>query len=126
MVADTVATAIKIGAPASYDRAVLAIRETDGTVLAVTDQEILEAKAVIDAAGVGCEPASAASVAGVKRLREGGMISPDARVVAVLTGHLLKDPGIVERMHSGPGMIARPNHPIPVAASVAAIRAALN
>ena len=88
----TVATAIKIGNPASYKRAVRAIRETEGVVAAVRDEEILEAKAVIDAAGVGCEPASAASVAGVRRLVKEGMIKPSQRVVAVLTGHLLKDP----------------------------------
>src|SRR5205807_8074903 len=84
---DTVATAIKIGAPASWDRAVRAIRETDGVVAAVTDDEIMEAKAVIDAAGIGCEPASAASVAGVRQLRQSGMIGAADRVVAVLTGH---------------------------------------
>ncbi|MFI5229918.1 MAG: threonine synthase, partial [Gemmatimonadales bacterium] len=92
---ETVATAIKIGAPASWNRAVRAIRETNGVVTAVSDAEILEAKAVIDAAGVGCEPASAASVAGVKALRDAGVIARDARVVALLTGHLLKDPGAV-------------------------------
>ena len=123
--ADTIATAIRIGAPASYARGVRAIRDTNGTVIAVSDREILEAKAAIDAAGVGCEPASAASVAGVRQLRRNGTISPDARVVAVLTGHLLKDPGIVERMHSTPGMIERPNAPVPVAATLAAIRAAI-
>ena len=58
---ETVATAIRIGDPASHDRAVRAIRETDGVVLAVSDAEILEAKAAVDASGVGCEPASAAS-----------------------------------------------------------------
>jgi threonine synthase len=62
---DTIATAIRIGAPASWDRAVRTINETNGVVTSVSDAEILEAKAVIDAAGVGCEPASAASVAGV-------------------------------------------------------------
>jgi threonine synthase len=89
--AETVATAIRIGDPASYDRAVRAIRETDGVVAAVPDDELLEAKAVIDAAGVGCEPASAASVAGVRRMVAEGVIGRGARVVAVLTGHLLKD-----------------------------------
>ena len=123
--ADTIATAIRIGAPASYDRAVRAIRDTDGTVVSVSDAEILEAKAAIDSAGVGCEPASAASLAGVRKLRSDGVISPDARVVAVLTGHLLKDPGVVERMHSDAGLIARPNLPIPVAANLSAIRDAL-
>jgi threonine synthase len=90
--AETAATAIRIGDPASWDRAVDAIRFTDGQVVAVTDAEIFAAKRVIDASGVGCEPASAASVAGVKLLTERGVVARDARVVAVLTGHLLKDP----------------------------------
>ena len=123
--AATIATAIRIGAPASYDRGVRAIRDTNGVVLSVSDKEILEAKASIDGAGVGCEPASAASVAGARRLRHEGLISPDARVVAVLTGHLLKDPGVVERMHADPGLIAKPNRPVSVAAGFDAVRAAL-
>jgi len=90
--AETVATAIRIGDPASYDRAVTAIRETDGVVAEVTDGDILEAKAVVDRAGVGCEPASAASVAGARRLVAEGVIGRRQRVVAILTGHLLKDP----------------------------------
>lgn len=93
--ADTVATAIRIGDPASFDRAVNAIRFTNGVVLAVSDEEILDAKAVIDQAGVGCEPASAASVAGVKRLVAQGVIGAEDSVVAVLTGHVLKDPEIL-------------------------------
>ena len=97
--AETIATAIRIGAPASYDRAVRAIRETDGVVLAVTDAEILEAKAVIDASGIGCEPASAASVAGVRALVRSGTIAPGARVVALLTGHMLKDPEVMLSYH---------------------------
>jgi threonine synthase len=97
--AETVATAINIGDPASYDRAVRAIRDTDGLVTSVSDDEILETKAVIDAAGVGCEPASAASVAGVKQLVARGIIAPADHVVAVLTGHVLKDPGILARYH---------------------------
>ena len=92
--AETIATAIRIGDPASWDRAVDAIRFTDGVVAAVSDDEILAAKQVIDASGVGCEPASAASVAGVRALAARGIIAPDARVVAVLTGHVLKDPEI--------------------------------
>jgi threonine synthase len=123
--AETVATAIRIGAPASYDRGVRSIRDTNGVVLSVSDAEILEAKAAIDAAGVGCEPASAASVAGARRLRREGLIASDAKVVSVLTGHLLKDPGIVERMHSDAGLIATPNRPVAVEASMVAIRAAL-
>jgi threonine synthase len=97
--AETVATAIKIGDPASYDRAVTAIRETDGVVLSVSDAELLEAKAAIDASGVGCEPASAASLAGLRRLVREGTIAPRARVVAILTGHILKDPGLLLRYH---------------------------
>ena len=96
---DTIATAIRIGAPASWNRAVRAIRETDGVVTDVSDEEILEAKAVIDAAGIGCEPASAASVAGVAKLKRAGVIAATERVVAVLTGHLLKDPGAVVAYH---------------------------
>ncbi len=92
VVADTVATAIRIGNPASFDRAVRAIRATNGLVTTVTDQEILEAKAVVDRSGVGCEAASAAGVAGVKRLRHDAIIGEDDSVVAVLTGHLLKEP----------------------------------
>lgn len=96
---ETVATAIRIGAPASWDRAVRAIRETNGVVASVTDEEILEAKAIIDAAGVGCEPASAASVAGARKLRAEGIIGAHDAVVSVLTGNLLKDPGILAKYH---------------------------
>lgn len=95
----TVATAINIGNPVSYDRAVRAIRDTRGVVTTATDDEILDAKAVVDAAGIGCEPASAAAIAGVRRLIADGVIGPGERVVAVLTGHLLKDPGAVSRYH---------------------------
>lgn len=97
--ADTVATAIRIGDPASWDRAVRAIRDTAGVVLTATDAEILEAKAVVDASGIGCEPASAASVAGVRALLRSRMITAGDRVVAVLTGHLLKDPGMLLTYH---------------------------
>jgi threonine synthase len=97
--AETVATAIKIGNPASFDRAVHAIRETEGVVLAVSDEDILEAKAAVDACGVGCEPASAASVVGVRELVRRELIEPEQHVVAVLTGHILKDPGILIKYH---------------------------
>jgi threonine synthase len=97
--AETVATAIKIGNPASYDRAVTAIQETNGVVLAVQDAELLEAKAAVDASGVGCEPASAAAIAGLRQLVTRGTIKPSDRVVAVLTGHILKDPGLLLRYH---------------------------
>jgi threonine synthase len=93
--AETIASAIRIGNPASWDRAVRAIRATDGVVVSVSDAEILAAKAVIDRAGVGCEPASAASVAGVRQLAASGTLSAGRSVVAVLTGHMLKDPEIL-------------------------------
>ena len=111
--ADTIATAIRIGDPASYDRAVRAIGATDGVVAQVTDAEILEAKAVVDAAGIGCEPASAASVAGVRQLVKAGLVGGDQRVVAILTGHLLKDPQAVLDYHKGRG--SRANAPIEIA-----------
>jgi threonine synthase len=60
---------------------------------------LLEAKAAIDAAGVGCEPASAASLAGVRELRRRGTIGPGERVIAILTGHILKDPGLLLQYH---------------------------
>ncbi|HEY2850330.1 MAG TPA: pyridoxal-phosphate dependent enzyme [Gemmatimonadaceae bacterium] len=120
--AETLATAIKIGDPASWDRGVRAITETNGFVASATDEEILDAKAVIDASGVGCEPASAASVAGVKQLRSRGVISAGERVVAVLTGHLLKDPGILQRYHQETDPApAHANRPVEIEASVAAV-----
>jgi threonine synthase len=97
--AETVATAIKIGDPASYDRAVQAITETDGVVLSTSDAELLEAKAVIDASGVGCEPASAVTLSGLKQLVRQGTVKPSDRVVGVLTGHILKDPGLLLKYH---------------------------
>jgi threonine synthase len=106
--AETVATAIRIGDPASHDRAVRAIRETRGLVTTVTDREILEAKAVVDAAGIGCEPASAAAVAGTRRLVREGIVRRGDSVVAVLTGHVLKDPGVVMEFHSRPGRYRNP------------------
>jgi threonine synthase len=97
--AETVATAIRIGDPASFVRAVHAIRETEGLVLAVSDAEILEAKAAVDGCGIGCEPASAASVAGVRELVRRGLMAPEEHAVAVLTGHILKDPGLLLKYH---------------------------
>ena len=91
VVADTVATAIKIGDPVSYTRARRSIEESDGIVEEVTDDEILAAKAVIDRSGIGCEPASAATLAGVRKLVAQGVIKRDERVVGILTGNLLKD-----------------------------------
>ena len=72
----------------------------DGVVREVTDQEILDAKARVGAGGLGCEPASAASVAGARKLREEGVIAPSDRVVCILTGHQLKDPTATVAYHS--------------------------
>jgi threonine synthase len=124
--AHTIATAINIGDPASYPRAVQAIRESNGVVTAVSDAELLEAKAVIDAAGVGCEPASAASAAGVRQLVRAGVIAPDDRVVAVLTGHVLKDPGILAWYHQDEAPPPpRANRPTEIDATLAAIERVL-
>ncbi len=89
--AHTVATAIKIGDPVSYTRARRVIEQTNGIVEEVSDDEILAAKSIIDRAGIGCEPASAATLAGLRKLVERGIIKRDERVVGILTGHLLKD-----------------------------------
>lgn len=96
----TLASAIKIGAPVSWKKAWRAIRETGGRVLTVDEQEIADAKAVIGRDGIGCEPASATTVAGIRKLVSGGVIKKDETVVAVLTGHLLKDTEYVIEYHS--------------------------
>ena len=90
--AETIASAIKIGDPASYDRGVQAMRLTRGAVVAVPDESIMDAQSCIGAAGIGCEPASAASVAGTREAIRSGLIGAHESVVAILTGHVLKDP----------------------------------
>lgn len=120
--AETLATAIRIGDPASHERAVQAIEFSNGCVLSVTDTEIVAAKRVVDAAGVGCEPASAASIAGARALVSAGMIRPGDRVVALLTGHVLKDPGILMRMHQDAEFPeAAANQPVEIDATVSAV-----
>jgi threonine synthase len=94
-----VATAIKIGNPASLARARRTIELTGGIVTSVSDDDLLDAKALIDRIGIGCEPASAASLAGVRKLVASGDIAPDASVVGVVTAHLLKDTDIIGRYH---------------------------
>ncbi|MBI3862661.1 MAG: pyridoxal-phosphate dependent enzyme, partial [Planctomycetia bacterium] len=81
-------------------KALRALDVTDGNVRQVTDQEILDAKAQVGAGGFGCEPASAASVAGVRLLRNEGVIAPSDRVVCILTGHQLKDPTTTVAYHA--------------------------
>jgi threonine synthase len=114
--AETVASAIRIGDPASFERAKRAIRETRGVVAAVTDAEILDAKAVVDAAGVGCEPASAAAVAGARKLVAQGVIGRRQSVVAVLTGHILKDAETVMEYHRSGHRLS--NRPVEIKGSV--------
>jgi threonine synthase len=89
---ETVASAIRIGDPVSYDKAVAAIQATNGIVEEVTDDELMSAKREIDRMGIGCEPASATTLAGVRKLRAAGVMRESERVVCVLTGHVLKDP----------------------------------
>jgi threonine synthase len=97
---ETEATAIRIGNPANWRKARRALAETEGLCESVTDAEIFEAKRALALDGIGCEPASAATLAGIRKLRAAGRIEPNADVVAVLTGHQLKDPDYVIR-HAG-------------------------
>jgi threonine synthase len=99
--ADTMATAIRIGNPASWKKALRVIRETDGTVEQVSEIEIALAKSEIGAEGIGCEPASAVTLAGLKKLVKQGFVKPSESVVIVLTGHLLKDPDFTLKFHRG-------------------------
>ena len=101
MIADTQATAIRIGNPASWEKALRVLRETGGEVEQVTELEIAEAKAEIGADGIGCEPASAVTLAGLKKLRNRGFVKQGERVVLILTGHLLKDPDFTIKFHRG-------------------------
>ncbi len=95
--AETVASAIRIGDPVSYDKAVAAIRVTNGIVEQVSDEELMSAKREIDRMGIGCEPASATTLAGLKKLRASGVMHRSERIVCVLTGNLMKDPDAVMR-----------------------------
>ncbi len=121
--AETIATAIKIGNPASTARAMRAIVTTGGVVTSVTDDEIMAAKALIDRVGIGCEPASAASLAGVRKLVEHGDIRPGETVVGVLTGHVLKDTDAVTAYHLGAGSETHPdaNRPISIPGTLPAL-----
>jgi threonine synthase len=98
--ASTIASAIEINRPVNLTKCLRAIQCCNGLVRKVSDQEILDAKAQVGAAGLGCEPASAASVAGLKRLVAEGVVGPDERVVCILTGHQLKDPTATVAYHS--------------------------
>ncbi len=98
--ASTIASAIEINRPVNLMKCLRALEWCDGVVRRVTDQEILDAKAQVGACGFGCEPASAASVAGARRLRREGVIAPSDRVVCILTGHQLKDPTATVAYHT--------------------------
>jgi threonine synthase len=99
--ADTMATAIRIGNPASWKKALRVIRESEGTVEQVSEIEIALAKAEIGAEGLGCEPASAVTLAGLKKLVTQGFVKPNESVVLILTGHVLKDADFTLKFHRG-------------------------
>jgi threonine synthase len=133
----TLATAIKIGAPVSWRKSLRAVLRSHGQVISVSEQEIADAKAIIGRDGIGCEPASATTVAGIRKLVAAGRIQAEEEVFAVLTGHVLKDPDYVNQYHrgtlsmdSGDGM--KPiqgsyrNVPRRVAATKAAVLKSLN
>lgn len=98
--ADTIASAIEINRPVNLFKCLRGLECMDGVVREVSDQQILDAKAQVGASGFGCEPASGASVAGAKMLREEGVIDPSDRVVCILTGHQLKDPTATVAYHT--------------------------
>src|ERR1019366_8847069 len=98
---ETLATAIKIGDPVSWPKAQFEVETSKGVVERATEQEIADAKAIIGQCGIGCEPASAATLAGIRKLTAAGVIDRDADVVAVLTGNVLKDPDYIYRYHTG-------------------------
>jgi len=99
--AETMATAIRIGNPASWKKAIRVVQATDGTVEQVSDVEIALAKAEIGADGIGCEPASAVTLAGLKKLLKQGFVQANQTVILILTGHLLKDPEFTLKFHRG-------------------------
>ncbi|HEX4228327.1 MAG TPA: threonine synthase [Bryobacteraceae bacterium] len=98
---ETLATAIRIGDPVSWPKAEAVVRKTAGAVETVSEQEIADAKAVIGRSGIGCEPASAATLAGIRKMTAAGIIQRDESVIAILTGNVLKDPDYIYRYHMG-------------------------
>jgi threonine synthase len=105
--AHTIASAIEINRPVNLSKCLRALAVTDGVVRDCADAEILDAKAMIGREGIGCEPASAASVAGLKRLVAEGVVDRDARVACVLTGHLLKAPQATIGYHAADGSLEK-------------------
>jgi threonine synthase len=101
--ANTIATAIEINRPVNLSKCLRALEWLNGVVLSVSDQEILDAKAIVGRTGLGCEPASAAGVAGLKQLVARQVVGKDQRVVCVITGHQLKAPDVTVGYHSEKG-----------------------
>ncbi len=97
----TIASAIEIGRPVNLPKALRALDFMNGVVRDVTDDEILEHRALVARLGFGCEPASAASVAGLRKLLDEQVISPSESVVCILTGHELKDSSATVKYHTG-------------------------
>jgi threonine synthase len=133
--AQTIASAIEIARPVNLTKALRSLEAMDGVVCEVTDEEILDEKARIGRCGLGCEPASAASLAGLRQLVSRGVVDRRARVVCILTGHALKDPDATVEYHMGveaemagarTGATGRyANQPIPVADDLDEICAAI-
>ncbi len=98
--ASTIASAIEINRPVNLDKCLRALEVCNGVVREVSDQDIMDAKAQVGSGGLGCEPASAASVAGAKLLVSEGVIGPGEQVVCILTGHQLKDPTATVAYHT--------------------------
>ncbi|MDD5459763.1 MAG: threonine synthase [Phycisphaerae bacterium] len=105
----TCASAIEISRPVNLKKCLRAIDVCEGVVLAVTDEEICDAKALIGKYGLGCEPASAATIAGLKHLRDHGVIDADEKIACILTGHVLKDPNVTVNYHkNNEGLFSNP------------------
>lgn len=138
-VAQTVASAIEIGRPVNLPKALRALEAMNGVVRDISDDEILEHRAMVARFGFGCEPASAASVAGLRRLLDEQVISPSNTVVCILTGHELKDSNATVKYHTGidlksaqdaaprtPPQGRLSNQPIPVEDDLASILRAMD
>ena len=125
LAARTVASAIQIGDPVNYSKAKRVVRDTEGVVTTVTDAELLDAKAAIDRAGIGCEPASATGLAGIARLVREGVIAPGERVLTYLTGHVLKDTEVIVGYHLSDTSGSGANRPLTIDATPDALDRAL-
>ncbi len=124
----TLAGSIAVGNPYSWKKSLRGLRRTRGVVEQVCDREILDAKQAVDSAGIGAEPASCATVAGIRKLVKSGRIKKNEMVCGILTGHMLKDPRTIIDYHQGrlPGVSAHEvNTPLRVAADTSALLAAI-